>query len=118
MPKTARISLKGTQRVEKKYEHSSYKIEFKQAALNYWRECNHVVQNLNKFWPKSSDEERETKRKLLYSWKALINQNENARKPGLRVSKIRSSGKACVLPYCRLLCLCSCCGCLGHPRIW
>ena len=42
MPKTGRISFKGSPRVEKKYERSSYKIEMKQAALNYWRECNDV----------------------------------------------------------------------------
>ena len=98
MPKTGRIAIKGTHRVEKKYERSSYKIEMKQAVVNYWRECNDVDSTLNKFWPKSSDEERETKRKLLYAWKAQITQNENAIKPGLHVSKIQPSGIACVLP--------------------
>jgi hypothetical protein len=68
----------------------------KQAALNYWRECNYVDSTLNKIWPKSSDEEKETKRKLLYAWKAQIKQKENAIKPGLHVSKIRPSGIACV----------------------
>jgi hypothetical protein len=43
----------------------------KQATLNYWRECNDVDSTLIKFWPKSSDEESETQRKLLNAWKAF-----------------------------------------------
>ena len=70
----------------------------KQAALNYWRECNDVDSTLIKSWPKSSDEERETKSKFLYAWEAQTKQIENARKPSLNVSKIRPSGIACVLP--------------------
>ena len=50
MPKTGRISIKGKERTEKKFERQSYKFEYKQAILKYWEECKRIDLTLQKFW--------------------------------------------------------------------
>ena len=98
MPKTGRINIKGTKRVQKRFERQSYKLEFKQDVLKYWSECKSIDSTFRKFWPKCGDEERETKRKLLYTWKEQNKKiKDDVKSHNLHLSKIRPPGVSCIL---------------------
>ncbi len=75
-----RVCVKRKQRIPLSFERSAYKIDLKLAVLAYWKN-NDMECTLKKFWP--NELEYESKRKMLYRWKAKLTET-----PVLRESKL------------------------------